>query len=493
MRQRIGKETLLPLLSGAMTAAAMPGTGWFPIVFVSMIPWFIALEQDRGFRSGWLFGIALFAVDLRWILTLDRFNLLVIPGWCLLIAVFGLTFGAVGYVAVRLAERDRKLRWIVLLPALVVLAEYLRMFGPLGMGFSTLYLTAYRAPWLIQSAAVFGPWLITAGFTMINGALYLALRRRSLRSLGLAMCMLGLLAAFSLFPAPEDEEPLRVAVVASQVRQEEKLDARNLEALKDRYLALGNKAAKSNPSLIVFPESILPSYSLQDARVLPDFEGLARSGAAQLMFGTGVYRGNSIYNSVALLSTEGEVLGTYEMVRPVPFGEYIPGRRLLALLGLEEWLRGFLPMDLSRGAEYRLLGTIGTPICFESTFPMASRKFALEGAQLLATVTNDAWFEGNSELVSHFAATLFRAVETRRWMLQAANGGVSGIISPRGAIVAAQREEGVLHGEVGLRSDLSPYAFLGDLPIVLLAAVSVLALALRCWNVHSKGSGDRIA
>jgi len=493
MPRRIGKETLLPLLSGALTAAALPATGWFPLVFVSLIPWYISLEPGRGFRSGWFFGIAFFAVDLRWILALDRFNVLVIPGWFLLIVVFGLSFGLLGWIAVKLTPRNLILRSLVLLPALFVLAEYARMFGPLGMGFSTLYLSAYRIPWLIQSAAIAGPWLLTAGFVAINGAIYLAMRRRSLRALGLAAAILGLLSAFALLPlSGEEGASQRIAVIASQVLQEEKLDARNLDTLQARYLTLGEEALVSDPDLIVFPESILPSYILQDSRVLPDFQALARRGSVEILLGTGVYRDDGIYNTVAHLSAEGGILETYEMVRPVPFGEYIPGRSLLELLGLGEWLDSFLPLDLSRGSEYRLLGTVGTPICFESTFPIASRRFAQQGAVLLATVTNDAWFAGNSELISHFAATLFRAVETRRWMVQAANGGVSGIISPRGEIVASQRREGVLVGEIEPRQGRSIYVQFGDLPMLLLAACCVLGLLVRRLRYPVKGSGGRI-
>ena len=312
-----------------------------------------------------------------------------------------------------------------------MLAEYLRTLGPLGMGFSTLYQTLYRVPWMIQSAAVFGPWFISCVVVAINGSLFLAIRKRSLRLVTLAGGLALLLISFVLLPHSFDtSDSLTVAVVSSKVQQEAKLDARNLDDLAARYLQLGDKALEAEPDLIVFPESILPAYILRNDVLRSSFADLALRGKTRILLGTGVYEDRAIYNSVALFSETGEIAGTFYMVRPVPFGEYIPGRSILEKIGLGAWARSFLPLDLSRGDGYVPLAEFGTPICFESTFSSPARQLTKNGAQLLVTVTNDAWFNESSELAAHFSCAVFRAVENRRWVIQSANGGISGIISP---------------------------------------------------------------
>ncbi|GAG17263.1 unnamed protein product, partial [marine sediment metagenome] len=256
-----------------------------------------------------------------------------------------------------------------------------------------------------------------------------------------------------LLPHPTEEiDSLRVAVVSSKVQQEVKLDARNLNDLTALYLRLGDEALGTDPELIVFPESILPSYILQHERLTDSFAFIAQRGETQILLGTGFYENRAIYNAVALFSETGELVGTFDMVRPVPFGEYIPGRRVLEWFGLGAWARSFLPLDLSRGDGYVPLAEFGTPICFESTFPGPSRRLTQNGAQVLVTVTNDAWFEESSELVAHFSCAVFRAVENRRWVIQSANGGISGIISPAGRIVASRDDEGILTGDVGMQT-----------------------------------------
>jgi len=477
------RETWLAVGGGALAALSMPGFGAVPLAFVAYIPLFFALERGRGFLHGYLFGLTLFAIDVRWVLALVRFNALVAPGYILLVLYLALPFGLFGWLMARGAGRSSgPWNWILFAPALVVLAEALRTLGPLGIGFSMLHQALYRVPWLIQSAAVLGSWSITAFIAAANGALFLACRNRELRFVLLALAVFAAQAAFSLDPAGsgEDGSSLAVAVVSSNVDQAVKLDGRNLSHLTERFLGLGDEAVASDPDLIVFPESFLPAYILDVDPVLSQLTDLAQAGNARLLFGTGTYRDGKIYNSTVLLSATGGVAATYDMVRPVPFGEYIPGRSLLEAIGLGAWARGLLPVDLSRGATFRPLEELGTPICFESTFSTASRRFTQAGATLLVTVTNDAWFAGSSELSAHFAAAVFRAVENRRAIVQAANGGISGIVDARGRILAETPEETVLTGRVRHATARAIYTRLGDAPFVLaMALVAGLYLVAR--------------
>ena len=458
---------ILAILSGGLAALAMPGIGAWPLAFVCLIPLFYAMDGGRGGRMGYLFGLAFLALDLRWILTLYRFSPLVILGFVLLVAGSALFYAAAGWL---ITTRTRRLGWGLLLmaPAAFALLDLARATGELGTTFGALYHTLYRVPILIQSAAVFGPWTLTAGLVGVNAALYLGFRDRRWKPAAVAFGMAAAMAAFSLLPIPQDgQDAIPIAIVNSRVQQEVKLDARNLPELADRYVTLGQVAAAGAsaeipPDLIVFPESILPAYILRSEGLLDRFAGIASEYGVSILFGTGDYRNREIYNSVVALNTEGEISGIYDMVCPVPFGEYVPWRGVWDAIGLGGLADSFLPLDLTAGTDYSLLDGIGTPICFESTFPGSARRFVRSGAHLLVTVTNDAWFAGASEQDAHFAATVFRAVETRRWTVQAANGGISGLISPRGRIVAEQEEEGILRGSVTYRMGTSIYTRIGD-------------------------------
>jgi apolipoprotein N-acyltransferase len=462
-------EPWLAIGGGVLAALSMPGFGAVPLVFVALIPLFAALEKGRGFLYGYLFGLAFFAVDVRWILTLIRFNPLVVPGYVLLVAYLALPFGLFGWLIAWRTDGIKAWRWILLAPALFVLAEYVRTLGPLGTGFSMFHQALYRVPWMIQSASILGSWSVTGFLVAINAAWYFALRRKSIRFALLGLGLLLAQAAFWFLPpgATEEASSITVAVVSSNVDQEVKLDGRNLGALAERFLDLGAEAIVGDPDLVVFPESILPAYILNVDDIFSRLADLARTGHTRLLFGTGTFRGGEIYNSTVLVDAMGNVVDTYDMVRPVPFGEYIPGRGILEAIGLGRWARALLPLDLTRGTGYEPLDGIGTPICFESTFPTAARRLTQGGATLLVTVTNDAWFAGSSELQAHFATAVFRAVENRRAIVQAANGGVSGFVDRHGKILFETSEEKVSKEHLRLSTAPSIYTRWGDAPLLL--------------------------
>ena len=474
-----GRKVVCALLAGGGIALAMPGFPFGLLVFVALVPFLALLAKGNGFLTGITVGIAFFLVDLRWLFTLYRFNPLIIPGVLLLIVYLSLYFALFGGL-IRWSRRRWGPVWGLLLlsPIVFTLLEILRSHGPLGMGFSSLYQGLYRFPVLIQIVSVAGPWALTAAIVFTNTAFYLALQKKKALYLAMGLGMIGLLLSFSLVPLPPAKNPLTVAIVSSDVPQEIKLDGRNLLPLLEGYIALGKEAVASAPDLIIFPESILPGYILRDERLLPEFTNLAQEAHASVLFGTGDIRSGKIYNSVVLLSPKGKIVDIYDMVRPVPFGETIPCRDLLERIGLKGFIASFLPQELSRGKEFFPIGGIGTPICFESTFPTAARELTRQGATLLVTVTNDAWFIKSSEMNAHFANVVFRAVETRRYVIQAANGGISGVVDPQGKIIAETIGEGILRTDISHVEGRSVYTQLGDLPLYLFLAIVGFATVL---------------
>ena len=487
MASKRGKKAILALGAGAVLALAMPGLGLGPLAFVGLIPLFFALEGGGGFVPGFLAGFVFFAIDLRWILTLFRFTPLVVAGYVLLAAYLALYFGLFGLLTGWFLKKERPgVALLVFAPSLFALLELARSLGPLGVGFSDLYLALHRFPVLIQAAAVLGPFALTAGIAFANAAFYLAWRRRRAYALA-GLGMVGALAACSLLPVAPNGEAVAVAVVTSEVAQESRFGGETLESLLARYLRLGEEAAALRPDLIVFPETILPDYILRDPKLLAEFARLARQANARVLVGTGDFRNGDLTNAVALLDRNGDVVGSYDKVHPVPFGEYVPGRALWAALGLEDLFSSLLPVDITPGRGFTPLGDLGTPICFETTFPAASRALAARGAALLVTVTNDAWFVGSSELTEHFAAAVFRAVETRRFVIQSANGGISGAVDARGRILSETEEEGVTVVQAARRHEPSPYTRWGE-PLSLAVLVGGVGAGL-VWRTERRQTG----
>jgi apolipoprotein N-acyltransferase len=121
----------------------------------------------------------------------------------------------------------------------------------------------------------------------------------------------------------------------------------------------------------------------------------------------------------------------------------------------------------------------GVAICYEVVYPWIPRAFAARGAQVLTTITNDAWFGRSSAPYQHFEQASVRAVEQGRYLVRAANTGISGIVDPYGRVLQASPlfEEAALTGDVRLISERTIYSYLGDV-IAWVCAAGAAAVAL---------------
>jgi apolipoprotein N-acyltransferase len=189
------------------------------------------------------------------------------------------------------------------------------------------------------------------------------------------------------------------------------------------------------------------------------------------------------YNAT-LLFQGGEVRQTYRKLRLVPFTEAFPYRRWLP--GVYEWLRSADTHFWEPGGEHTVFEAGGvrfsTPICFEDTFPGLCREFVRRGAQVLVNMTNDSWSESVACEMQHMSIALFRAVENRRTLVRATNGGITCVIDPNGRITAMLPpfREGFLVAEAPVYdARRTPYNRLGDwFPFAALALGLGLPAAL---------------
>ena len=121
---------------------------------------------------------------------------------------------------------------------------------------------------------------------------------------------------------------------------------------------------------------------------------------------------------------------------------------------------------------------VSTAICYEVVYPHLIRRGVLNGAELLTTITNDAWYGETSAPFQHFELAAMRAIEQGRYLIRSANTGISGIVDPYGRVLARTNlfETTTVMGEVHFLQELTVYAKIGDLPAqlaVLLTIVSV--------------------
>ena len=255
----------------------------------------------------------------------------------------------------------------------------------------------------------------------------------------------------------------------------------------------GPSRTPAEGSLLIWPEAAITLFEHEAGELL---EGLARRGEqsgtalvlglprleAQRQGAGGRSSQESSYRfqNAALVVGDGE--GRYIKRRLVPFGEYVPLEGLLR--GLIEFFD--LPMSRAAPGPWRQpLLKVGADaaalaICYEVAYADLMRRTAAD-ADLLITITNDTWFGRSIGPLQHLQIAQARALENGRWLLRAANSGVTAIVDYRGQVTARlpQFEQGVLTGNFQVMRGRTPYSRFGDDWLVALCAVTMLLAGLR--------------
>src|ERR671910_931012 len=322
---------------------------------------------------------------------------------------------------------------MVLVPSAFVAGEALRSWEGLGGPWGPLGASQWNAPALLSVAALGGVWGLSFLLVAVNVAVAVALRgqlpgpTRATAAVAAAALPLAALAFWSLRPAPAPAGTVRVAFVQPGV----------VGPVEDRFRASERLSralpAGAQPDLVVWGESSVgrdPAANPADVARLAE---TARVAGGPVLANVDAQReaGGGIYKS-ALLVGEAGVLGSYDKLRLVPFGEYVP---LRPLLGWVTGLTDAAAVDRHRGARLAVLRAgglaVGPLVCFESAFPDLARNLAARGADLVVVQTADTTFQGSWGLDQHASLSAVRAVEAGRPVVQAALSGTSAAFHAR--------------------------------------------------------------
>jgi len=473
--------------SGLLLYLAFPGgTGFWPLAWIALVPllWAVRdVEPGRAARLGLLTGMVHYVSLLYWIvIVLGKYGNLAwwisIPG-LLLLALYMSCYLALFSAVISWLWKRQEFGLVWIGPLLWVALDFVRSFLFSGFPWQDLGYSQYKSLLLIQTADLTGHYGITFLIVLVNclSVIFLSLwlscrstdqqngavfkqryRQTFYFSILPAVCIIlavmvyNLLRYNQMLKVLETSPTINVAVVQGNIGQDQKWSPAMRTKTMEIYTRLSEQAIKqgnSPPVLLVWPETAIPFYLNNNAYYKKLVNRLIKKNQVCLLAGAphveiddstpqqGEKNRKRYYNSAYLVSPTGEISGRYDKQHLVPFGEYIPLGRYLPLPGpLVENIGDFSAGESSAPLSCQS-AEIGVLICFESIFPELAREMSANGANLLANITNDAWFGRSSAPWQHLSMAVFRAVENRRSLARAANTGISTIIDPLG------RETGV--------------------------------------------------
>ncbi len=503
---------LFAVISGVLLALSFPKFGHGGVAWVALVPLLVAVTGWRGvpgrfapppapraFTLGLVAGLTYFIGTIYWTSTVvQTFGGLAWPvatlAMVLLSAYLAVFPAFTALMIARLVSRFGA-TGLWLAPAAWVVTEYVRgtLFG--GFPWVPLGNTQVELLPIAQLASVFGVYGLSLLVALINVAIAAAFMQRGrgrAGAIGTAVVLLAVTGAWGAHRISQGAllsagTPVRVGVLQGNIPQEEKWEASQAHRILTTYVSLTRDAVRQGAQFVIWPESSTPFVFEENAAGAAAVRAVAREAQVPLLFGSDqIERGSAprIYNAAFLLGPDGATRGVYRKINLVPFGEYIPFKRLLFFVApLVDSM-----MDFSPGDAIVMLPVGGhlatTAICYEVVYPDLMRKAVLGGSELLTTITNDAWYGHSSAPYQHFALASMRAIEQGRYLARAANTGISGIVDPYGHVVEASRlfEQAALVGEVRYLRTLTVYARIGDVAVhasALLVALALIAAIRR--------------
>jgi apolipoprotein N-acyltransferase len=439
--------------------------------FVALAPLLWALRGSRpgrGALAGFLFGFVYYGLLLNWLVVFGTI------AWLPLVLSQALYAAAFGALAPIVARRDRPVSSAFLLAASWTAIDWIRGMWPIG-GFTWggLGYTQHGNGLTLPLATVTGVWGVTFVVVLVNALLLEAVLPATVRDRRARrrVALVGVALAAALLPAVI---PVRgaaghrvdVAVVQGNVPTSLASD-RLLQSdqVAANHIALNRTLASDPPDLAVWPENALsddPAHDPALGRAVSD--SIRAVGAPTIVGAISPTSNGRYYNQALLYSSDGRIVDRYTKIHLVPFGEYIPMR---SLLGWTQRYRRGLP-TLSPGDRIKLFhvdgALVGTPICFENTFPGLFRRFVADGASLMIVTTNDSSYLRSPASREHVIMSQLRAVETGRWIVQAAISGESAIVNAHGQVVAHTGlfVPAILRADVPTSTVRTLYVRLGD-------------------------------
>ncbi|MEW6600865.1 MAG: apolipoprotein N-acyltransferase [Nitrospirota bacterium] len=514
-------DLISALASGGLLVLGFPLFDLYPIAWTALLPLLLAVRGKNtrtAFYLGLLTGLTYFAGTIYWV----YHSMYVYGGVPLFLSILILMclslylalYTGVFSMLFNYLSGQPSLPALFTVPVLWVSLEYARTYALTGFPWSALGYSQYKFLPFIQIADITGVYGVSFLVAAINGAVYDIILLLTLRSdsgpsrrlIFVSLIVFAFIIAGSLFygvgklNVPNKQGNVRVSVTQGNIRQDVKWDFRFQREVIDTYKRLSIEALDDKPDIIIWPESAIPFVFGYDKVLTEEIVNFSEQLNSYLLFGGVVVKSAGtnnpgLSNSAILLSPEGKVLSIYDKIHLVPYGEYVPLKELFPFIDKMVTAIG----DFARGKEPLVMSTpfakIGNLICYEIIFPGLVRKFVDNGADLLVTVTNDAWFGRTAAPYQHFSMAVFRAVENRVPVARAANTGISGFIDSRGRIINRTDIfiEGHLTEKLAVGGDKSFYTEYGDIFAWICIAFSVLLVCNKILTGRKKRTGTSAA
>lgn len=500
--------------SGILTAMTLQFDLMYPLSYISLAPLFYFIAEKFGEKPSYK---KLYATGLLWsmcyYMTIYSFFLAMYPmefmgvskpvgGFLVVFCQIGLSLlqsvatAAVVPLTLLVCRHKRLLPLIFSL--LWIIFEWMQNFTWAGVPFLRLAISQTSFAPAMQSASLFGSLFLSFIPALSSASLGYALHLLKARgwrfdkkilvypTLALVLIISNIgYGAIKIASYTEDVgRQIKVALIQANIGSVDKWADDSVENTLKTHLELCESAVnESGAELIIFAETALNFDFLADpyryitdtltSRMITEtLTSFAKEHEVTMVIGTFASDEQNSYNSLVIFYPDGTIEDEpYNKRRLVPFGEYVPMesviRKVFPFLADMNLFEGQITAGESSEIKKASGGLIGRLICFDSIYDYLTRQTVADGAEMIILSTNDSWYLDSPAVQIHNDHAKLRAVESGKYVLRAANTGVSAIIDPLGRVTSELEPlvYGYVSGEAVFNSERTLYSYTGNLII----------------------------
>lgn len=487
------------VLTGVLLILSFPPFEHPYLAYVAFVPFLIAIDDltaKQSFVLGFLFAFIFGLGKIFWI---SRFHFLALPA---ILLAWSIMFAVKVFIYKFISDRLFFIS-IFLFPFVFTAGEYMRASGYWAFPWGILGYSQYNFNILIQMAEITGVFGVSFLVYLSNTALaFLIISRFTFNKIFIEV-FVAIILFFVIFLYGYDAqnkldfEDGSISVGLVQPNFDSWANWWDTKEMRKEVIYnLTLQLAYENPEIIVWPESALlepfikydnieEKYYLYGNEWIDFFQKIFARYSGHIIFGTNYFDGNNFYNSAFIINNNLQILGRYDKIHLVPFGETLP---FINKSRFVQWLAGLVGTShFNPGRNYKIFrvndNRIAIIICYEDVFGNLTRKFVKSGADVLINLTNIGWAESPTPPLQQNAKAIFRAVENRVPIFRSTNTGYTTVINYQGLVENAasiDQETFLLESSRMNKTYRTFYTRYGDLfaNFVLLSVLIVLIISV---------------
>ena len=471
MNKHLYNEYIFLIFLGGATSLSLPPFNYFIINFLTFTLLFLFLIKKSKsqkkviyfFLYGWLFGFGYFASSLYWIsisLTFDQSFKYLIPITIILIPAFlGLFYGFITFCFI-IIKSKKIVSAFVTFSLIFGIIEFIRGFILTGFPWNLIAYSFSNQIEVLSITSIIG----TYGFNLLCISIFtspaIIILRKSKKDIIISALFLTLPLFFYIYGssykekfniADEIKYNYKIRVVGSNIGLERFYSNLDSVSVIEDLIEISNPI-KNEKTIFIWPEGILPDISQAE---LINYNWLFKEKFSKnhlLVVGINSQTTNDgfkkYYNSLSIYDNNLNLLDFYNKINLVPFGEFLPFANFLNQIGLKTVTNNY--QSYSKGKVRKIIHInhknfklkILPLICYEIIY--SGKIFDNYNFDLIVNISEDGWFGNSIGPKQHFVHSIFRAVESGKYIVRSANNGIAAIINPLGVV-----EQKVDYGKSG--------------------------------------------